>query len=211
MLILANSWHLQSRVRLYLSSILFSHPIEFNPIELILFSQRKFLLKWDCGDSHLLRPSLFLFHPLIFFFKIFSLFSDGSSLLASFESVPNGTGTLFLSSMAFLLDHLSQLHWLTDCPVPTGKTPEEVLKKYLQKVRHPPDEVSTKRLWWGSSSWSHISTVSSVLVCQILLGTQVVWAGIVAPEGRATVNPEPLLMKLNLPKSNSLNLGKTVG
>lgn len=24
---------------------------------------------------------------------------------------------------------------------PAGKTPEEVLKKYLQKVRHPPDEV----------------------------------------------------------------------
>lgn len=29
----------------------------------------------------------------------------------------------------------------SDSCSPAGKTPEEVLKKYLQKVRHPPDEV----------------------------------------------------------------------
>lgn len=29
----------------------------------------------------------------------------------------------------------------SDSCSPSGKTPEEVLKKYLQKVRHPPDEV----------------------------------------------------------------------
>lgn len=29
--------------------------------------------------------------------------------------------------------------------VPTGKTPEEVVKRYLQKVRNPPEEVSSPR------------------------------------------------------------------
>lgn len=32
---------------------------------------------------------------------------------------------------------------------PAGKTPEEVLKKYLQKVRHPPDEVRAAGLCQG--------------------------------------------------------------
>ena len=32
---------------------------------------------------------------------------------------------------------------------PTGKAPEEVLKKYLQKVRHPPDEVRAVGPAWA--------------------------------------------------------------
>lgn len=36
-----------------------------------------------------------------------------------------------------------------DSGYPAGKTPEEVLKKYLQKVRHPPDEVRAAGLCQG--------------------------------------------------------------
>lgn len=45
--------------------------------------------------------------------------------------------------------------------VPAGKTPEEVVKRYLQKVRNPPEEVSSSfsqlitqsqnQAWWGAA------------------------------------------------------------
>lgn len=45
----------------------------------------------------------------------------------------------------------------SDCCSPAGKTPEEVLKKYLQKVRHPPDEVRAAGVMlgcaWGALLW----------------------------------------------------------
>lgn len=46
---------------------------------------------------------------------------------------------------------------LSDSCSPTGKTPEEVLKKYLQKVRHPVDEVREVGVVlgcpWGALLW----------------------------------------------------------
>lgn len=66
-----------------------------------------------------------------------------------------------MSSLVRLFELLSQSQWYTDHPVPTGKTPEEVLKKYLQKVRHPPDEVSAGEAGQGSPSSSPTSISSS--------------------------------------------------
>lgn len=109
--------------------------------------------------SYFPRPPLCLFCPLIPFqilkshcrMNLFPLLLE--AWLARFSSG--------MSSMVRLFDPLSQSQWRTDHPVPTGKTPEEVLKKYLQKVRHPPDEVSAGEAGQGSPSLSPTSISSS--------------------------------------------------
>lgn len=87
-----------------------------------------------------LRPPLCLFYPLSPFQSLIP-----PCRMNSFPFLPLAWLTMLLSgmpSLARLFAALPQSRWPSDHPVPTGKTPEEVLKKYLQKVRHPPDEVS---------------------------------------------------------------------
>lgn len=61
--------------------------------------------------------------------------------------------------------------WPPDHPVPTGKTPEEVLKKYLQKVRHPPDEVSPGLAVGGGIHPPHPPVISPARFLQDAAGT----------------------------------------
>lgn len=70
------------------------------------------------------------------------------------------------------LSGMSSLSWWPpDHPVPTGKTPEEVLKKYLQKVRHPPDEVSPGLAVGGGIHPPHPPVISPARFLQDAAGT----------------------------------------
>lgn len=70
------------------------------------------------------------------------------------------------------LSGMSSLSWWPpDHPVPTGKTPEEVLKKYLQKVRHPPDEVSPGLAVGGGIHPPHPPVISPARFLQDTAGT----------------------------------------